>query len=171
MPQPIRRIPMLIVLGLACAALCAPGFSQSTAAEKQDDAAQIRAGLDMQAAAWNRGDVDTFMEGYWKSEETVFVGANGLVRGWQAVLERYQRNYPDRKAMGHLTFSNFEVHLMCADAAFVIGQYHLERESDHPSGIFTLDFRKFPEGWRIVADHTTAFAPAATAAGASSKPN
>lgn len=121
------------------------------------DAAQIRAVLDTQQAAWNRGDIDAFMKYYWRSEKTLFVGANGVTRGWQAVLDRYHRTYPDRQAMGRLTFSNIEVQQDCARAAVVIGEYHLQREKDNPSGVFTLNFRKFPEGWRIVVDHTTAF--------------
>jgi ketosteroid isomerase-like protein len=126
--------------------------------------AQIRALLETQTAAWNRGDVDAFMTGYWKSEQTEFVGANGITRGWQAVHDRYIRNYPDAKAMGRLSFSKLEVHLVCGDAAYAIGQFQLEREHDRPAGIFTLNFRKFQEGWRIVADHTSAF-PEAAAAG------
>ena len=118
----------------------------------------IKALLDAQSAAWNRGDIDGFMAGYWKSDETAFVGASGMTRGWQSVLEHYQKIYPNRQAMGQLTFSALEIHLVCPDAAFAIGQFQLERETDKPAGIFTLNFRKFPEGWRIVADHTTAFA-------------
>src|SRR5579862_1694973 len=119
--------------------------------------AQIRSVLDMQSAAWNRVDIDTFMEGYWKSPEIEFVGASGITRGWQAVLDRYRRNYPDGKAMGKLSFSNLEIHVVCPDAAFAIGNFQLEREKDRPRGVFTLNFRKFKEGWRIVADHTTGF--------------
>ena len=122
------------------------------------DESQIRAVLDAQVAAWNRGDVDSFMQGYWKSPSTLFIGANGVTRGWQAVLDRYHRTYPNRAAMGHLNFSNLEVQEDCPRSALVIGQYHLQREHDNPSGVFTLSFRKFPEGWRIVVDHTTAFA-------------
>ncbi len=118
---------------------------------------QIHSVLEMQAAAWNRGDITAFMVGYWKSEETAFVASSGITRGWQAVLDRYRRNYPDGKAMGRLTFSNLEVHIVCPDAAFAIGNFQLEREKDRPTGIFTLNFRKFTEGWRIVADHTTGF--------------
>jgi ketosteroid isomerase-like protein len=128
-----------------------------------DDESRIRAVLTEQVAAWNRGDVDAFMNGYWRSDKTLFVGANGVTRGWLHVLDRYHRNYPDRAAMGHLSFSHLEIQQDCRDAAVVIGEYHLQREKDHPSGIFTLNFRKFPEGWRIVVDHTTAFAPAAAA--------
>jgi ketosteroid isomerase-like protein len=124
---------------------------------------QIQELLTEQAAAWNRGDIDSFMTSYWKSDETLFVGAAGVARGWQAVLGRYRRSYPDRKTMGQLSFSNLEVHTYCADRALVVGNYHLDRENDHPEGVFTLDLRKFPEGWRIVVDHTTAFAVAQAA--------
>lgn len=124
---------------------------------KPTEETQIRQLMAEQAAAWNRGDIDSFMTSYWNSNETLFVGATGVARGWQAVLARYHRAYPDQKAMGHLTFSNIEVHPYCSDAAGVLGNYHLDREKDHPEGVFTLDLRKFPEGWRIVVDHTTAF--------------
>jgi ketosteroid isomerase-like protein len=129
-------------------------------AGNQSDDAQIRALLDQQTAAWNRGDIEAFMAGYWKSEETEFVGANGVSRGWQALLDRYRKGYPDRKAMGQLSFSNLEIHVVCRDAAYAIGQFKLDRENDRPTGFFTLNFRKLPEGWRIVADHTTGSAAA-----------
>jgi ketosteroid isomerase-like protein len=121
------------------------------------DEAAIRDVLEKQTAAWNRGDIEAFMEGYWKSPETEFVGASGVVRGWGPVLARYRRNYPDAKAMGQLSFSNLEIKLLSADAAYALGEYHLVREKDQPSGIFTLILRKLPEGWRIIHDHTTAF--------------
>jgi ketosteroid isomerase-like protein len=144
----------VVLLGAVCRmAIASP-------ADASDDA-QIRAVIEMQATAWNRGDIDAFMTGYWKSGETAFVGANGITRGWQAVLDRYRTRYPDRKAMGHLSFSNLEVHILCPDAASAIGQFQLERENDRPAGIFTLDFKKFADGWKIVVDHSTAFpAPA-----------
>jgi ketosteroid isomerase-like protein len=160
-----HRMQPGVLLCVGVAILLTLSFGTPVNATKQiSDEAQIRAVLDMQSAAWNRGDVDTFMTGYWKSEETEFVGASGITRGWQAVLDRYRRNYPDAKAMGRLTFSNLEVHVVCRDSAFVIGEFKLEREKDQPSGVFTLNFRKFTEGWRIVADHTTGYpAPAPTA--------
>ena len=161
------RIALLAVVGVL---ICAAVLSRSSSASPADpsDESQIRAVLDMQTAAWNRGDIDTFMTAYWNSEQTEFIGANGIAHGWQAVLDRYHHSYPDRKAMGMLSFSDLEVHLTCADAAYVVGKFHLVRESDQPSGVFSLDFRKFPEGWRIVLDHTTAFpAPAAVVPAAS----
>lgn len=155
MRHAFRVFALLLATALACFGL-QPQGATAVPAEPSSES-QIRALIEMQADAWNRGDIETFMTAYWKSDETAFVGANGLTRGWQAVLDRYHKNYPDRAAMGHLTFSNLEIHLLCADAAFAIGQFQLQRENDKPAGIFTLDFKKFPEGWRIVVDHTTAF--------------
>lgn len=155
-----KAVVAVRILLVAIAAITVGSELFSMSAQSPDGETQIRALLEEQAAAWNRGDIDSFMTSYWKSDQTLFVGATGVVRGWQAVLDRYHHAYPDRKAMGQLTFSNVEVHNYCSDAALVVGNYHLERENDHPEGVFTLDLRKFPEGWRIVADHTTAFAPA-----------
>ncbi|MGB7022753.1 MAG: DUF4440 domain-containing protein [Candidatus Acidiferrales bacterium] len=117
--------------------------------------------LEQQVAAWNRGDISAFMDGYWKSDDLEFVNAAGIFQGWQDVLKRYQHSYPDRAAMGHLTFSGVEIHALCPDAGFVVGHFRLDREKngqkDHPEGVFTLIFRKFPAGWKIINDHTTEF--------------
>jgi uncharacterized protein (TIGR02246 family) len=120
---------------------------------------QIRALLDEQVAAWNRGDLEAFVQTYWNSPKTAYVGANGVFRGWQSVLDRYRRTYPDRKAMGETTFSNLEVTMLSPDAALVLGHWHLKRESGQLGGVFSLVLRKFPEGWRIILDHTTAMNP------------
>jgi len=121
--------------------------------------AQIRAVLKAQVAAWNRGNVAAFMQGYWNSPETEFVGSNGIVRGWQGVIDRYRKAYPNRAAMGHLEFSDLEIQTLGPDAAMVVGHFHLQRQSDAPAGVFTLIFRKFPDGWRIIHDHTSVIAP------------
>lgn len=117
--------------------------------------------LQRQVAAWNRGDIPAFMDGYWKSDDLEFVNAAGIFQGWQDVLKRYQHSYPDRAAMGHLTFSGVEIRLLCPDAGFVVGHFRLDKEKDgqkdHPEGVFTLIFRKFPSGWKIINDHTTQF--------------
>ena len=153
----------IVVLTALAIAICLTAISRTSVASPANpsDQAEIRAVLDMQTAAWNRGDIDTFMTSYWNSEQTEFLGASGIAHGWQAVLDRYHRAYPDRKSMGTVSLSDLEVHLTCADAAYVVGKFHLVREADQPSGVFSLDFRKFPEGWRIVLDHTTAFPTAA----------
>jgi ketosteroid isomerase-like protein len=152
-----RRIHATAV-GLALLFLAALGLAASPPEHLQSPAqAAIRGVLETQQAAWNRGELGVFMKGYWRSDKTEFVGASGVQRGWQAVLDRYRRNYPDRKAMGKLTFSDLEITLLSPDAAYVLGHYELEREADHPEGVFTLILRKFPEGWRIIHDHTSSF--------------
>jgi len=106
-------------------------------------------------ADWNRGDVTAFMRGYWKSPQTEFVGIGGIMRGWETVLDRYRKNYPDRASMGHLDFTGLEVTVLGPEAALAVGYWQLKRQNDTPSGVFTLVFRKLPEGWRIINDHTS----------------
>src|SRR5260370_12107401 len=93
------------------------------------------------------------MKGYWKSPDTVFVGSAGVQRGWDAVLARYKKSYPDRAAMGHLTFSELEVTPLGPDAAVILGRWQLQREKDSPGGVFTLIARHFPKRWRIIPAH------------------
>jgi uncharacterized protein (TIGR02246 family) len=123
--------------------------------------AEIRALLDDQVAAWNRGDLEGFMATYWKSPKTAYVGASGIFRGWQAVLDRYRRNYPDPQTTGKVAFSDLEITMLSPDAATVLGHWHLERASGQLGGVFSLVVRKFPDGWRIVLDHTSLVSPPA----------
>jgi hypothetical protein len=117
--------------------------------------AGVRALLKKQVADWNRGDVTAFMRGYWKSPQTEFVGTDGIMRGWETVLDRYRKTYPDRASMGHLDFTGLEVTVLGPEAALAVGHWQLKRLNDTPGGVFTLVFRKFPEGWRIINDHTS----------------
>ncbi len=117
--------------------------------------ADIRKVMDDQAAAWNRGDIDGFMAGYWKSEKLVFVSTTSVTRGWQPTLDRYKKGYDSRAKMGVLKFSDLEFFVISKDAAVVLGSWALTREADNPHGKFTLTFRKFKDGWRIVMDHTS----------------
>jgi ketosteroid isomerase-like protein len=117
--------------------------------------AAVRALLTAQTADWNRGDIDAFMQGYWYSPETTFAGASGISRGWKTVLDHYHKNYPDRATMGHLDFSEIEVTPLGNDAALILGRWHLSRDAGPVGGIFTLVARRFPEGWRIIHDHTS----------------
>ena len=116
----------------------------------------IRAVLDAQAQAWNRGDLEDYMEGYDRSPATEFVGGDTITRGWQTVLERYQKKYDSRDKMGVLTFSEIEVTVLSKDAALVLGRWLLKRASDEPHGTFSLLFRRRKAGWRIVHDHSSA---------------
>jgi beta-aspartyl-peptidase (threonine type) len=118
--------------------------------------AAIRSVLDAQVAAWNRGDIDGFMDGYWRSPETVFVSGDSVTHGWQTVLERYKKGYDTREKMGTLTFSDLEIKPIGKDAAVVLGRWQLTRaEGGNPHGRFTLIFRHVAQGWRIVHDHTS----------------
>jgi uncharacterized protein (TIGR02246 family) len=116
----------------------------------------IREVLTTQQAAWNRGDIQSFLEGYWKSPDLTFSGSEGIVRGYEGLLERYRKSYPDRQAMGELEFSELEIRGLGPDAALVLGHWHLKRSKGDLGGVFTLVFRRFPIGWRIMHDHTSA---------------
>jgi len=117
--------------------------------------AAIRAVLDAQRDAWNRGDIEGYMDGYDRSPQTEFVGADEITRGWQTVLDRYKKKYDSREKMGVLTFSDLEITVLSKDAALVLGRWHLKRATDEPHGTFSLVFRKTKAGWRIVHDHTS----------------
>ena len=161
----MKRLRREFLARLAWIVVAIAAVGQPLTAEKtsfSSNSAAIRALLEAQQTAWNRGDIEGFMAGYWKSEKTEFVGMKGIVRGWQAVLDRYRQTYPGRTAMGRLTLSDLEINELSPDAAYILGRWQLDRQKDRPGGVFTLIARKFPEGWRIVHDHTSAFAaPAA----------
>jgi len=120
--------------------------------------AQIHSILSAQQDAWNRGDIDGFMNGYARSRSTIFVSEDAVRRGWETVRARYKKKYSDRAKMGLLAFSNLEITPVSAEAAVVLGRWKLKRAQDQPHGRFTLIFRKGADGWRIVHDHTSAAA-------------
>jgi ketosteroid isomerase-like protein len=115
----------------------------------------ITAVMNDQQTAWNRGDIDGFMRGYWRSEKLTFVSGADVTRGWQSTLDRYKRTYNSREKMGTLSFSDLEITVLSKDSAVVLGNWALARASDNPHGKFTLVFRKLKDGWRIVMDHTS----------------
>ena len=137
--------------------------SPPPASDRAADREAIGAVLRAQQSAWNRADVDAFLEGYWHSPELTFSGSSGVARGWDGVLARYKKSYPDRAAMGQLDFSELEFRFLGPDSALVLGRWHLKREKDELGGVFSLVWQRFPEGWKIIHDHTSAVAP--------SKPN
>ncbi|HXM91459.1 MAG TPA: nuclear transport factor 2 family protein [Candidatus Dormibacteraeota bacterium] len=147
------------LLLLAFVAVTPAARSANEPPDRQADRSAIRAVLNAQQEAWNRGDIDAFLTGYWHSPDLTFSGSNGISRGWDAVLARYKKNYPDRSAMGVLDFSNLELRFLGPDAALVLGHWHLKREKDELGGVFTLVWQRFPEGWRIIHDHTSASPP------------
>jgi beta-aspartyl-peptidase (threonine type) len=128
--------------------------------ERAADREAIGTVLRAQQSAWNRADVEVFLEGYWHSAELTFSGSSGVARGWDGVLARYKKNYPDRAAMGQLNFSDLEFRFLGPDAALVLGKWRLQREKDELGGVFTLVWQRFPEGWKISHDHTSTVVPA-----------
>ncbi len=152
-----QRLLVILFCVFFSGTTCFAARQSSAPADPTSDTEAISSLLKKQVSDWNRGDVRAFMDGYWHSKYTEFVGGSGIFQGWEAVLQRYLHSYPNRAAMGHLTFSGLEIHLLCPDSAYVVGEYRLDRQKDTLRGVFTLIFKKFPEGWRIVNDHTTAF--------------
>ena len=145
----MRRLGVFCFVALAAALLAEEPASNTAAPEIQNV-------LREQQDAWNRGDIDGFMNGYWRSDKTVFVSGDDVTRGWQRVLDRYKAKYSDRAKMGTLTFSEIEFTPLSDDSVVALGSWKLQRASDAPHGRFTLIFRHFPDGWKIVHDHTSA---------------
>ena len=117
--------------------------------------AAVRAVIEGQAAAWNRGDVAGYMEGYAKEEATTFVSGDTITRGWQTVHDRYRARYDTREKMGTLAFSELEFKPLSEFYIMATGRWQLTRDADTPHGRFTLIFRRTSSGWRIVHDHTS----------------
>lgn len=120
-----------------------------------NDLLAIREVMQHQQEAWNRADIEGFMEGYWKSDSLKFIGRNGLTYGWQTTLQNYKKGYPTPEAMGRLTFTILSLEMLSDTSAYMIGRYHLKRTSDEPTGHFTLLWRKINGKWVIIADHTS----------------
>ncbi len=146
-----RAGPAALVLIAGCAA----------AGDREADRSAILGLLTAQAEAWNRGDLDAFVEGYWRSPGVVFAGGDKIHRGFEAMLARYRAAYPTREKMGRLTFSSLAFEELESDRAVVTGSWVLETagQEKRPGGVFTLLLRRFPEGWRIVHDHTSSRPP------------
>ena len=123
-----------------------------------DSESAIKHVLTAQQDAWNRHDLNAFMSGYWNSPELTFFSGAKETRGWQATLERYRATYSSPShEMGKLDFSDLRIEMLGPEAAFVLGAWHLTMpDGKNPQGRFTLIFRKFGDGWKIIHDHTSA---------------
>ena len=126
--------------------------------DQADAIADVRAVLDRQVADWNKGDLAGFLAGYWKSPKVVFLSGGQRFDGWEAMRERYRKRYQaEGRAMGRLAFSGLDVEPLGPEAALARGRWQLTMpEGSMPGGLFTVIFRKLPEGWKIVHDHTSA---------------
>jgi ketosteroid isomerase-like protein len=156
-------VPLSLAMVMLCTAATAQSQSAPGGAASSPDESAIRAAIYAQADAWNRADISAFMETYERSPETTFIGTN-IGKGYDRILERYQKNYSTREQMGTLTFHDVEVRMLpgsCGKSEFAVvtGRFHLERtqrgEAIKDDGIFSLVWRKSPQGWKIVLDHTS----------------
>jgi ketosteroid isomerase-like protein len=111
--------------------------------------------MDAQQNAWNRGDIDGFMQGYWSNDSMRFIGKRGITFGWQATLDNYKKSYPDNEAMGRLQFTNLSMELTGDSSAYVIGKWELFRTADTLAGHYSLLWKKHAGQWIIVADHSS----------------
>ncbi|RMG55705.1 MAG: DUF4440 domain-containing protein [Acidobacteria bacterium] len=162
MMRPSTNTWILFLLLCAVVALpaCAraPSNSRERALQRSDEAdrAAIRAVLNEQVEAWNRGDLKGFMRGYWASDDLTFFSGGTKLRGWHATLQRYRRRYhAEGQPMGHLQFRDLDIQLLGPRSALVRGEWRLERPPKSMDGLFTLIFRKTPRGWKIIHDHTS----------------
>jgi len=135
----------------ACITAPAPLTPEATAAE----AATITAMLKAQDAAWNAGDIDGFMHGYWPSDDLRFASGGDVVRGYEATLARYKVRYPGREGMGVLTTADYEIDILSPGAAIAHGSWHVKLQDENLSGLYTLVLRKLDGEWLIISDTTT----------------
>lgn len=150
---------MLAVRTWVCAIVIGVSGVASADAGTQPPArvGEVRAVLERQVEAWNRGDLESFMEGYWRSGELTFFSGGSKMGGWDATLERYRQRYQkDGHAMGRLEFPALDVKLFGRDAALVRGEWLLKRDRESLSGLFTLVLQRVGGAWKIVHDHTSA---------------
>ena len=154
-PVSLGRARWIVITCCTLMAIAAFAAPEQTA----NALSQIRSVLQAQQDAWNRGDIDGFMNGYARSASTVFISEDTIRRGWQTVRDRYRKKYSSRGKMGTLTFFDLKITLLSSDSAVASGRWKLRRANDQPHGRFTLILRRLPEGWRIVYDHTSAASP------------
>lgn len=135
-------LPVLLLLSYQ-------GFSQNP------DEAAIRQSLAAQTEAWNRGDIEAFMDPYWKNDSLLFIGQKGPTYGWHNTLANYKKAYPDTTVMGKLTFTILVTKRLSAEYYQVIGKWHLSRSIGDAAGYFTLLWRKIEGKWVIISDHSS----------------
>jgi len=144
----VRNIGLILILGIAvlespASALCDSGPAQ-----------EILGLLEAQSEAWNRGDFEGFMAYYWKSPDMTFQSGNQRLSGWETLLKRYQAHYAGAKR-GELTFKDLTTEILSDEIAYVLGRYHLEYPDAVREGLFTIILKRFPQGWRIIHDHSS----------------
>ena len=150
--QPRKAILIIVVFTLVSVYyLSLSAQSLKTVTAEKD----IQSVLDKQAEAWNAGDVEGYMQGYWKSDSLLFTSGGKIRTGWTATLEKYRNTYDTKEKMGILKFTRVRINFLSPESAWVFGHWELERKNDRPHGVFTLILRKFSNGWKVVHDHTS----------------
>lgn len=143
-------------IGLSILLAIAPVFAKQKGNAEPKAVGEIRQVLERQVDAWNHRDLEGFMKGYWRSPDLTFYSGGTMVSGWEETLARYRNRYQSTgKEMGKLEFSDLQIELLGPGAAFVRGQFHLKMDSSKSDGLFTLTFRQFTDGWKIIHDHTS----------------
>ena len=156
MKSSLRALGPILTAGLVSACAVLIDGSGEGGARSQAIREEVTLVLDRQAAAWNEGDLEAFMDDYWRSPDLVFTSGGRVQRGWQTTLDRYRDTYGSApETMGRLSFSDVEVHPLGRSAAWVLGRWSLERQGGAQGGIFTLVFRRIDGRWLIVHDHTS----------------
>lgn len=150
-PHAIATAFLLLLISFYTQVSQVEGKTESTVASREAEQIQI---LNKQAEAWNRGDIADFMSAYWKDEGLTFSSGGKTERGWQATLENYKKNYPDKATMGKLTFSELETQELGADAMLMLGRWYLER-AEPIGGNFSVVWKRINNKWVIVHDHSS----------------
>lgn len=143
---------MKIFLFLFCFLLSVSNVSM---AQTNQSITEIEKVLNAQTKAWNEGDIEKYMEGYWHSDSLLFIGKNGVTKGWTATLERYKKSYPGKEGMGKLDFTILSEEKMGNELYLVIGKWHLQREKDELGGHFSLIWKNINGKWVIITDHSS----------------
>lgn len=141
----MKHFPLIVLFTLV--------FASCNNSTFEKDVIAIKVVMDKQAQCWSSGDIDGFMDGYWKSDSLRFLGRRGLTKGWQTTLDNYKKSYPNPTAMGtlkftHISFESFNNNML------VVGKWALYREKDTLSGYYSLIWRKIDKNWKVVFDHT-----------------
>jgi hypothetical protein len=124
-------------------------------AQSAVDEKEIRSVLKAQTINWNRGDIDSFMSGYWQNDSLLFIGQSGVTFGYEQTKANYKRNYSDTAKMGKLSFEILQVKPLSASNYFVLGKWHLQRTIGNVSGYYSLIFQKINNRWQIISDHSS----------------
>jgi ketosteroid isomerase-like protein len=143
-----KRTKPLAALAILILIFAGPGFP---AGDVKSELVRI---LDLQAEAWNRRDLEGFMAYYWRSDELTYQSGANRLRGWGALLERYKKSYAG-DSWGRLDFSDLEINALGEDSAYILGRWKVTLQDGAKDGVFTIIFRRFPEGWRIIHDHSS----------------